>query len=240
MKNENQQAPSEKMVVYESLRAVPENAQKPFTGKSGFKGTDINPMWRIKRMTEVFGPIGIGWYYDVVDRHIEKSTDNETLCTFVSIKLYIKQDGEWSKPIYGEGGNTFCERVFSKRLNKEVMTTSDEAYKMALTDAFSNATKQLGLGADIWFENDKKHSTKYDVQQEKNANEAPAAPAQVNSELDKEIAAMKATKSMEEAQQLWNANKHLQKEPKYLAATNEMVAKFNAKKAAQQQNQQQQ
>jgi hypothetical protein len=44
---------------------------------------------------------------------------------------------------------------------------------MALTDALSNATKQLGLGADIWFEKDKQRSTKYDLQQEiKEINDA--------------------------------------------------------------------
>lgn len=182
------EAANENLHIYQQLRDVPTIAQKPFTGKSGFRGTDINPMWRIKRMTEVFGPIGIGWYYEVVNRSMEKSLDNETLCTFVSINLYVKNGDEWSKPIYGEGGNTFCEKIFSKKLNAYIMSTSDEAYKMALTDAISNATKQLGLGADVWFENDKKYSTKYDLQTERSsqqqtpqqqpAPQQPAAPAQ--------------------------------------------------------------
>ena len=161
------------LAVYESLRAVPKEATKSFKGKGGFSGTDINPMWRIKRMTEIFGPCGIGWYYEVVNRELITSSDNTTMCAFISINLYVKSNGEWSKPIYGEGGNTFCEK------RQMGVFTTDEVYKMALTDAFSNATKQLGLGADIWFEADKIHSTKYDQQTEAAATNIAATPRPV-------------------------------------------------------------
>ena len=62
--------------------------------------------------------------------------------------LYVKVDGEWSKPIYGTGGNVLLRKG----------SASDEGYKMAFTDALSIACKSLGIGADIWFANDK---TKY-------------------------------------------------------------------------------
>ena len=158
--------------LYESLREVPAEAQKPFdNGK--FKGTDINPMWRIKRMTETFGPCGIGWYTEIVHRSLHQSTDEKTICAFIGLNLYVNVDGEWSKPIYGEGGNTMSS--FNKKWSS--IDTSDEAFKMAYTDAFSNATKQLGLGADIWFANDKSHSTKYDLQVErKNATKDTGTP----------------------------------------------------------------
>lgn len=159
---------NQNMEFYQQLREVPAEAQKSFDN-GRFKGTDINPMWRIKRMTELFGPCGIGWYYEVVHRNLERSADENIICAFIGINLYIKVDGEWSKPIYGEGGNTMS--TWNRKY--ACIDTSDEAYKMALTDAFSNATKQLGLGADIWFSNDKSHSTKYDLQMErKKDNEA--------------------------------------------------------------------
>lgn len=167
----------DKMEYYEQLRNVPNEAQKSFDN-GRFKGTDINPMWRIKRMTELFGPCGFGWYYEVVNRSLERSSDENVICAFIGINLYINVNGEWSKPIYGEGGNTMS--VWNRKYS--CIDTSDEAYKMALTDALSNATKQLGLGADIWFANDKKHSTKYDLQTERKADndaakDAPAKPA---------------------------------------------------------------
>lgn len=162
------------MKIYESLRNVPQIAQKKFNNGK-FSGTDINPMWRIKRMTEVFGACGFGWYYEVVNRDTLTAEDG-TICTFIGINLYVKQGDEWSKPIYGEGGNTF-----SMKTKSGYLSVSDEAYKMALTDALSNATKQLGLGADVWFEKDKVHSTKYDLQQQrKEADEDAKALAVID------------------------------------------------------------
>ena len=34
--------------------------------------TDINPVWRMKTLTEQYGPCGIGWYYEITDRWTEK------------------------------------------------------------------------------------------------------------------------------------------------------------------------
>ena len=153
----------ENLEIYNELRSVPKEAQKSFSN-GRFSGTDINPMWRIKKLTETFGVCGFGWYYKVINREIVQD------CAFVSVELYVKQAGEWSAPIYGEGGNKFI--VGNK--------TSDEAYKMALTDAVSNATKQLGLGADIWFEKD---VTKY------TANQAETKPKTAKQDLSEEMKA---------------------------------------------------
>ena len=145
--------------IYNAGRSVPEEAQKSFdNGK--FSGTDINPMWRIKKLTELFGPAGIGWYYEVLSERAEEHRD--MTIAIVDLNLYVKDGGEWSKPIYGTGGNVIV------RQTKNGPTVSDEGYKMALTDALSVACKALGIGADIYFSKDK---TKYTAAQEK--QEAP-------------------------------------------------------------------
>lgn len=155
---------------YEELRAVPKEAQKSFNN-GRFSGTDINPMWRIKQMTETFGPVGKGWYYEIAARELVTASDGITSCAFVAVNLYVKYDNEWSKPIYGEGGNTFTTRTKSGYIQ-----VSDEAYKMALTDALSNATKQLGLGADIWYSRD---VTKYTKPQPKDEGATMSANERV-------------------------------------------------------------
>lgn len=196
------------MRFYEAMRAVPKEAQKSFdNGK--FSGTDINPMWRIKILTEQFGPCGIGWYTEPVSRHMEQAEDGTT-CAFVSINLYIKVDGEWSKPIYGEGGNTFATKTKAGYLS-----VSDEAFKMAYTDAISNAAKALGCGADIWFEKDR---TKYDLQQERAQEEKqPKQSAQPTSEMEivKLIADANACKTADEVMAIYNSHKDLWSNPKF-------------------------
>lgn len=138
--------------IYEKVRAVPEEAQKSIRG-GRLKGmTDINPMWRIKCLTEQFGPCGIGWYYEITDKWIDTAMAKDEITANVKINLYIKVDNEWSKPIVGVGGSML---VASERNGLYV---NDECYKMALTDAISVACKALGVGADIYWGND---NTKY-------------------------------------------------------------------------------
>lgn len=137
--------------LYKKVRAVPIEAQKKISGGRLNGMTDINPMWRIKVLTEYFGPCGFGWYYIPVRKWLEQS-GNE-VAAFVDIELYIKINDEWSKPIAGNGGSKFV----TKETNG--IHISDECYKMATTDAISVACKQLGIGANVYWQADK---TKYD------------------------------------------------------------------------------
>ena len=51
--------------IYNNVRAVPAEAKKEIRGGRLNGKTDINPMWRIKKLTEQFGPCGIGWKYTI-------------------------------------------------------------------------------------------------------------------------------------------------------------------------------
>lgn len=140
----------ENLKIYNAVRVVPTEAKRSITGGRLKGKTEINPMWRIKTLTDQFGPCGIGWYYEVTKQWLEPS-GNE-VAAFVNINLYIKVAGEWSKPIPGVGGAMFVEN------QKSGAYVSDECYKMATTDAISVACKQLGIGADVYWDADK---TKY-------------------------------------------------------------------------------
>jgi hypothetical protein len=158
----------DKMQIYEATRAVPPEAQKEFNNGS-FSGTDINPMWRIKTLTEQFGPCGIGWYYEVLSERAE--TYGDTVMALVDLNLYIKVDGEWSKPIFGTGGNSLVKAT------RNGAKPSDEGYKMALTDALSVACKALGIGADIYFAKDKTKYTKAQQPEEEQPKPEPIEDA---------------------------------------------------------------
>lgn len=138
------------MEIYEKVRRVPEEAKKTI-GAGRLKGmTDINPMWRIKTLTEQFGICGIGWYYECTKQWIEEVENERVAC--VNINLYIKVDGEWSRPIFGTGGSKLST------MERSGVYVSDECYKMATTDAISVACKSLGMGADVYWSKDE---TKY-------------------------------------------------------------------------------
>lgn len=146
--------------LYNKLKVVPAEAIKPI--QSGrLKGkSDINPMWRIKTMTEHFGVCGIGWKYVITKQWTETyGTETKAYC---NIDLFVKVDGQWSDAIQGTGGSS---EVTMERNGSYV---SDECYKMALTDALSVAMKALGVGADIYFEKGKSmdYSSKYAMQED--------------------------------------------------------------------------
>ena len=137
--------------LYEKVRQVPEKAQKQIEA-GRLKGmTDINPMWRIKVLTEQFGVCGVGWKPQIVRTWIDNGANGEAI-TNVEILLFVKIEGQWSEGIPGIGGS----RLVSKE--NSGLYTDDECYKKAYTDAISVACKSLGIGADVYWEKD---STKY-------------------------------------------------------------------------------
>lgn len=146
--------------IYDAVREVPQEAKRPIGG-GRLKGfTDINPMWRIKKLTEMFGACGIGWYTELVSTWLEDGVSG-TKTAHAHIRLYIKVEGEWSKPIEGIGGAAYITN------ETQGAYVSDECYKMAYTDALSVACKALGIGADVYYEKD---CTKY------TKDEQPALP----------------------------------------------------------------
>jgi len=139
------------MTLYDAVRTVPPNALKEIV-VGRLKGkSDINPMWRIKMLTEQFGVCGIGWKYVITKQWLEEGAKGE-VAAFVNIDLFVKCDGEWSDAIPGTGGSSFVAN------EKNGPYTSDECFKMALTDAISVSCKALGFAADVYWNADR---TKY-------------------------------------------------------------------------------
>lgn len=157
----------ENLDVYNRVKSVPETALKTIQAGRLKGKSDINPMWRIKTLTEVFGLCGIGWKYTITDKRVIPGGNNE-IAAFVDIDLFVKYNGEWSEAIPGTGGSSFVAN------EKNGLYVSDECFKMALTDAISVACKALGIAADVYWNED---NTKYD--------ETPQLPKKTAQEIDK-------------------------------------------------------
>ena len=147
---------SENKKFYDRFRKPPETALKPIRA-GRLKGmTDINPQWRIEALTEMFGPVGSGWYTEIVSAKIDQGADDVIVATVI-VNLYYLNGENWSAPVTGIGGSLFTAKESAG------LRTSDEAFKMAETDAISVCCKKLGIAADIYWQ----HGSKYS---------APAAP----------------------------------------------------------------
>ena len=133
--------------LYSKFADVPDEAKKEIKGGRLSGMTDINPMWRIKTLTEQFGPCGIGWRYEIKEKQIIDGADGAK-AAFVDILLFYRDGESWSDGIPGTGGSMFIAK------ETKGLYTDDECFKKALTDAISVAAKALGVGASVYFSKD--------------------------------------------------------------------------------------
>ena len=129
--------------LWDAVKTPPIKALKTIRGGRLNGMTDISPMWRYSAATEQFGPCGIGWKFDVVRLWVEDGANEERTAN-AQINFYFKYEGKWSEAIPGIGGSALT------KMEKSGLHTSDECYKMAITDALSTSLKMLGFGADIY------------------------------------------------------------------------------------------
>lgn len=203
----------ENMAIYEAGKNVPAEAKKTIKGGriNGF--TDINPMWRIRKLTEIFGPCGIGWYYTIDKEWLEGNESTGEVAAFVRISLYVKADGEWSMPIVGVGGSMFAAS------ESKGIRVSDECYKMAQTDALSIACKNLGIGAEVYWS---AGETKYAAQTEQ---------AQVNA-VPEWVGAIRAAYGEERVRKLCEVNGITRLEDLPIEKVNEIMQYLNSRRSA--------
>jgi len=141
--------------IWEELGTTDPNFTKGFKVKGGFAGTSINPMYGIKKLTEVFGPCGSGWGTRIQESRFDKGciigeNQHEVIHTLI-IELWYDKDPE--KFVIGVGTTVFVGVYKSSG-----PFTDGEFFKKTMTDAITNAGKMLGLSADIFlgrYENNK-------------------------------------------------------------------------------------
>ncbi|MFW6333384.1 MAG: hypothetical protein ACOC23_08805 [Thermodesulfobacteriota bacterium] len=134
---------SENVKIWNQLRTPPGWALRKKTDGRLKGKSDISPLWRMQALTEVFGPCGFGWRYEIV-RIWSEPGHTDVIFAHAHINLFVKIGEEWSAPIPGIGGNQLV-----KQENRGPYA-NDEGYKMAITDALSVAMKALGVAADIY------------------------------------------------------------------------------------------
>lgn len=124
--------------LWDELKRVPPEHLKGFSRAGGFKGTAIKPMWSFHRMTEMFGPVGLGW--GINEPSFQTVPAGDEILVFCTVSVW---HGNASQTVFGVGGDKV--RV----IQSSGPRNDDEAFKKAYTDAITNALKLIGVGADI-------------------------------------------------------------------------------------------
>lgn len=142
---------TDKTDIWDKLRKTDPSQTKTFKRAGGFSGTAIKPIYQIQKMTEVFGPAGIGWGTDQPVFEVVPGDHGEVL-VYCTVGLWINPN-EPGVPerIYGVGGDKVVTHIKANEQYKrpERWENDDEAFKKAFTDAIGNAMKHLGMSADV-------------------------------------------------------------------------------------------
>lgn len=137
------------LAIWEALGKTDPAHTKPFKRGGGFSGTAINPLWIVQRLTELFGPCGIGWGIDQPEFQVVNGSNHEILVYSIVSGWYMRAGRRAT--VHGVGGDKVVTHIKAnvERKREERWENDDEAFKKAYTDAVGNAFKFLGVGADV-------------------------------------------------------------------------------------------
>lgn len=183
---------SENLKIWDALKTPPPEALSKIKGGRLNGMTDIKPQWRLQAMTKQFGAVGFGWVYRITKLWTENGSGDQ-ICAFATVAVKYCVDGKWSEEFDGIGGSMLVAK------ENAGPHTSDECYKMAVTDALSVALKALGMAAEVYMGN-VTHESKYSKpeQSQQQTKQSSHATADLARELKDELLAM-SMGSVEEA-----------------------------------------
>lgn len=160
-------ADTDNLSIWKQVQRTDPRFTKPLEGV-GYTGTSINSNYMIMRATEIFGPIGEGWGYEVVE---EKFLDGKPLTEPVlennkQVALRYLRDAD---------GSLFCEQNHSIKIQfwyrskdgkccyfesygatpyryqtQYGIKVDSEVIKKSLTDAIKKALSMLGFSSDVF------------------------------------------------------------------------------------------
>lgn len=111
---------------------------KPITGKA-YKGTSPNPQYVIRCLTDLFGPVGKGFGWEVVAEGFTPLGDE--ILHWCRIQFWHGAREDWFES-YGQ------TKALMK--TKGGMMSDEDAPKKSLTDAIIKAASHLGIAANIF------------------------------------------------------------------------------------------
>ena len=138
--------------LWNALEKTPPSATKQAYVR-GQRITSINGLYVVKRATEQFGPVGLGWGYEIIAEKYDDTFpiyDIETkkeICVgknhTIHLRLWYMRDG--SKCSVSHFGHT--RYIYE---SKGAAFVDEEAPKKSLTDAIKKCLSMIGICADVF------------------------------------------------------------------------------------------
>lgn len=120
-------------------------AVKPITGKQ-YNGNSPKPYWIVERLTDEFGPCGIGWGFQIISErfeHFGSGADAESL-HIASVRFwYMLGDKRGELEQVGQTRASYTT-------SKGKFLVDEDAPKKSVTDALVKCASYLGFAGDIF------------------------------------------------------------------------------------------
>lgn len=130
------------MALWDRVCVTDPRAVKPITGKQ-YSGNSPKPYWIVQRLTEEFGPCGIGWGYTVLNERMERMTETDVLHVALVRFWYILSDRRGEVEQIGQ-----TKAVY--KTSKGALLVDEDAPKKSVTDALVKCASYIGFAGDIF------------------------------------------------------------------------------------------
>lgn len=216
---------SDKKALWSRVCITDPKAVKPITGKT-YQGNSPKPYWLIERMTDEFGPVGVGWGVVVKSERFERMGEFDVLHVAV-VSVWYMHNGVRTETFDQMGGTKAAYKTKAGAL-----MVDEDAGKKSVTDGMVKCMSMIGFAGDIfsgrW--DDSKYVAEAGRHYEERADEeATARRVAWIAERKADIAAAKTTGAlriiMAAAIEMTRQNKDQAAEDELLAAHADKLAK---------------
>lgn len=167
---------SDNLAIWQKVEKTDPRRTKPFNRSGGFRGTATNATYQVRKATELFGPVGIGWGWEIEQEEMLTGRD-ETIVHKIRLRLWYKWQGQKGEVVQF-GQTTFSEKRGGRDGSAGYWYTDEEAPKKSLTDALMKCLSLLGFSADVHMGlyDDHKYVAKLKREFERHDQGVPLAP----------------------------------------------------------------
>lgn len=205
------------LAIWRSLEETDPRHVKEITGKT-YKGNSPRPQYVIYRLTERFGPVGLGFGWEVLsDAYVDGAphADGTEKTHECRIRFWWREGGGRCE-VDSYGATKALYKAGTKGGQPGYWVSDEDAAKKSLTDAITKAASWLGVAADIFMGrwDDSKYVAERREEARKEAGQhpaplsqqaAPAGPREPTA-LELFIGKMDAARDLADLQAIWTAH----------------------------------
>lgn len=133
---------SDNKKLWDAVFVTDPKAVKEITGKQ-YKGNSPKPYWIVSRLTDEFGPCGIGWGFTIISERFERFSDTDSLHIAAVRFWYMLGEKRGELEQIGQ-----TKATYQSAQGKFII--DEDAPKKSVTDALVKCASYLGFAGDIF------------------------------------------------------------------------------------------